>query len=54
MNTLKIFGLGVLVIMVLCGAVALVNGSAEYRAQQDAKTITIHVSSTSNSIVSGE
>jgi hypothetical protein len=54
MNTLKVMGLGLLVVMVLCGGYALVSGSEEYRAQQDAKTITIHVSSTSSSIVSGE
>ncbi len=54
MNTLKIMGFGLLIILVLCGGVALFKGSAEYRAQQDAKSITIHVSSTSNAIVSGE
>ena len=53
METLKLLGFGILVVMVLSGGYALVSGSAEYRAQQDAKTITIHISSTS-AIAAGE
>jgi hypothetical protein len=53
METMKLLGIGLLVVMVLSGGYALVRGSAEYRAQQDAKTITIHISATS-AIASGE
>ncbi|UYL07794.1 hypothetical protein B9G69_012135 [Bdellovibrio sp. SKB1291214] len=53
MERLKAFGFLILVMAVLGGGYALVSGSAEYRAQQDAKTITIHVSSTS-AIAAGE
>ncbi|WP_413557349.1 hypothetical protein [Bdellovibrio sp. HCB209] len=45
MNALKLFSFGLLVVMVIGGGYALVSGSAEYRAQQDSKSIVIHISS---------
>ncbi|WP_413584412.1 hypothetical protein [Bdellovibrio sp. HCB274] len=53
MKTLKIISLSLLVVMML-GGYALISASAEYRAQQDSKTITVQVSSSSSPLVSIE